>query len=99
MDTLQQELETTYPVLRIQLLGVNALGQEAGNGPTTDGRELPWLQDVDTNQDGRSDAGTLWNVSYRDVYILDGANVQVAAFDVESKDLGQPANYAALNTA
>jgi len=83
-------------VLRIQLLGVNAYGQDAANEPTTQGRELPWLQDVDANHDGRGDAAALWNPSYRHVYILDGDNVQVAAFDVDWNDLRQPANYGAL---
>ncbi len=96
MDDLQKDLEAAYPVLRIQLLGVNAKGQEAGNAATTLGRELPWLQDVDANQDGLADAATLWNASYRDVYILDGNNVQVATFDVDSKDLTQAENYSAL---
>lgn len=83
-------------MLRIQLLGVNAYGQDAANEPTTQGRELPWLQDVDANHDGRGDAAALWNPSYRHVYILDGDNVQVAAFDVDWNDLRQPANYGAL---
>lgn len=93
---MQKDLEATYPVLRIRLLGVNAYGQDAGNGPMTLGRELPWLQDVDADHDGRGDAAASWNANYRDVYILDGANVQVATFDVESKDLNQSANYTAL---
>jgi len=85
-----------HPVLRIQLLGVNAKGQEAGNAATTQGRELPWLQDVDANQDGLADAGTLWSANYRSVYVLDGSNVQVAAFDVDTNDLEEAENYAAL---
>ncbi len=96
MDDLQKELEAAYPVLRIQLLGVNAYGQDAANEPTTQDRELPWLQDVDANHDGLGDAAALWNPSYRDVYILDGDNVQVASFDVDWNDLQQPANYDAL---
>lgn len=96
MDDLQKDLEATYPVLQIQLVGVNAYGQESANTAATQGRELPWLQDVDANQDGGGDAAGLWNPSYRHVYILDGDNVQVAAFDVESGDLQDAENYAAL---
>ena len=66
---MQKDIETTYPVLRIQLLGVNAYGQDAGNSATTLGRELPWLQDVDADHDGRGDAASLWNVSYREVFV------------------------------
>lgn len=93
---MQKDLEAAHPVLRIQLLGVNAKGQEAGNDATTQGRELPWLQDVDANQDGLADAGPLWSANYRSVYVLDGSNVQVAAFDVETNDLAEAENYAAL---
>ncbi len=96
MDDLQKDLDASHPILRIQLLGVNAKGQEAGNAATTQGRELPWLQDVDANQDGLADAGPLWSANYRSVYVLDGSNVQVAAFDVETNDLAEAENYAAL---
>ncbi len=93
---MQKELEATYPVLRIQLFGINAVGQESGNQATTQGRELPWLQDVDTNQDSRADAAALWNANFRSVYVLDADNVQVASFDVDAKDLEVPTNFAAL---
>lgn len=96
MDDLQKDLDAAYPVLRIQLVGINAKGQEAANEATTEGRELPWLQDVDANQDGLGDAAALWSPSYRHVYVLDQDNVQVAAFDVDAKDLNQAENYAAL---
>ena len=34
--------------LDIQILGVNRMDWEWGNAAMTDGRDLPWLQDVDS---------------------------------------------------
>ncbi len=97
MNTMQSELDETYPALRIQLLGVNQRGQEPGNANATDGRDIPWLQDVDENQNSAGDvADDLWDVAYRDVVILDGENVQVGVFNLSANDLGEPEHYAAL---
>jgi hypothetical protein len=97
MDTLQGELQATYPSLRIWLLGINERGQEAGNAATTAGRDLPWLQDVDTNGNSLSDvARDLWDVTFRDVVILDGDNTQVGAYNLDDHNLAEPENYATL---
>lgn len=97
MDTLQKELRDTYPALRIQFLGVNEQGQEAGNPSMTAGRVLPWLQDVDADSNGKSDVWyDSWNVTYRDVVILDGSNTKVGVYNVTVHDLATPENYAAL---
>jgi hypothetical protein len=97
MDTLQKELEAAYPALRIQLLGVNDRGQEVGNVSTTDGRDLPWLQDVDENQNGLADvAKDLWDITFRDVVILDGDNVQVGVFNLDQHNLANQEEYETL---
>ena len=96
MDTMQQELQSSYPALRIQLLGVNERGQEPGNPSATAGRTLPWLQDVDANSDGKSDVFTSWQVALRDVVILDGSNAKVNVYNLNSHDLANAANYATL---
>jgi hypothetical protein len=96
MNTLQQELRGAYPALRIQLTGVNERGQEPGNASATAGRVLPWLQDVDANSDGNSDVFTSWQVALRDVVILDGSNVKVGVYNLNSHDLGNAANLATL---
>ncbi|MHB8861910.1 MAG: dockerin type I domain-containing protein [Pirellulaceae bacterium] len=96
MNTLQQELRDTYPALRIQLAGVNEKGQEPGNPTATAGRALPWLQDVDANADGKSDVVTSWQVTFRDVVILDGDNAKVGVYNLTSHDLANTANYAVL---
>lgn len=50
----------------IQIIGVNQFGYDSGNEGMTTGRSLPWLQDTED-----VDAWALWNVQYRDVYVLD----------------------------
>jgi len=97
MDTMQQELRDAYPLLKIQFLGVNEQGQEPGNPSITTGRTLPWLQDVDANDNSESDVWyDRWNVTYRDVVILDGGNAKVGVYNVTVHDLATPENYAAL---
>ncbi len=96
MDTMQQELRSSYPALRIQLLGVNEKGQEPGNPSATAGRVLPWLQDVDANADGKSDVFASWQVALRDVVILDGGNAKVNLYNLNWHDLANAANYATL---
>ena len=97
MDTLQTELQTTYPLLHVQLLGINQRGQEPGNESTTEGRDLPWLQDVDTDGNYLSDvARDLWDLTYRDLVILDGDNTQVGVFNLDDHDLAAPEHYATL---
>jgi hypothetical protein len=97
MDTMQSELDAAYPALRIQLLGVNQRGQEPGNASTTAGRDLPWLQDVDENGNSAGDvADDLWDVTFRDVVILDGENEQVGVFNLSANDLGDTEHYNTL---
>jgi len=94
---MQGELEAEYPVLRIQLLGVNEKGQEAGNANTTNGRDIPWLQDVDADSNGHADvASDLWDVTYRDVVILDANNVRVGVYNLTEHNLAEGENYSEL---
>ncbi len=72
-------------------------GQEPGNPSMTAGRTLPWLQDVDADGNTKSDVWyDLWNVTYRDVVILDGSNAKVGVYNVTVHDLATPENYATL---
>lgn len=94
---MQNELEATYPLLNIQLAAVNEVGHESGNGLATEGRDLPFLQDVDANQNGISDvAYDQWNVVYRDVVILDGDNVKSGVYNLTEHNLADPANATVL---
>lgn len=95
---MQAELKTSYPLLRIQLLGVNLVGHESGNSLIVAGRSLPMLQDVDANQDGQSDAWTAWATEWRDVVILDGQNVKTGVFNLTQHNLATASEYATLRT-
>ena len=93
---MQKELETIYPALDIELIGVNKVGKAAGNEEATQGRDIPLLQDVDAEGDGDSDVWSLWNVEWRDVVIVDGNNAQVDTYNLTSYNLAEAENYATL---
>ena len=76
---------------QFQFLGVNGVGYETSNALMTDGRQLPWLQDVPS-----VGAWALWRVEYRDVVILDAAGKERARFNLTTHDLAQQANRDAL---
>jgi hypothetical protein len=78
--------------VEIRILGVNGVGQESGNAEMCAGRVLPLLQDV-----AGVDAYTLWNVTYRDVVILDEGNRVVSVYNLTEHDLTNPANYQELH--
>ena len=102
MDTLQAELRDEYPILEIQIVGLNEFGENppGANDLMTANKTIPWLQDVDSNANLVSDVWyDSWNVTYRDVIILDGQNEIVEVYNLtppEGFDLGVAANYAAL---
>jgi hypothetical protein len=91
---LQQELEADYG---IQIIGINEAGHEIGNPVITDGRELPWLQDVDDDANGLSDVWRDdWEITYRDVFILDASNEVAGIYNLTINDLANEAKYGEL---
>lgn len=91
MQALQDDLSLNEPSLDITILGINDIGFESGNDSITDGRDLPWLQATP-----EQDVWESWNVTYRDVWVLDGDNVPVGIFNVTGNSLGEQGNYDAL---
>lgn len=83
---MQKELEAEAPGA-IRLLGVNGIGLEADNATMTNGRVLPWLQDV-----AGVDVWTKWGVTYRDVVILDATGTVRGAYNLTVHDLNVAAN-------
>jgi len=73
------------------LIGVNAEGYESSNEDVCDGRDLPWLQDT-TDED----VWDTWDVTYRDVIILDGNNELYDVFNLTTYGLSDSDNYEAL---
>lgn len=87
---MQQEVADSGG-LEIRILGVNEAGQESGNAVIVNGRTIPWLQDTPAEN-----VWSDWDVTYRDVIILDADNEVVAVYNLTENDLTQPANYEVL---
>ena len=75
----------------MHILGVNEVGFESGNPGMTDGRTLPWLQDVVAQ-----DVWTLWRAGFRDVVILDHENEFAEVYNLNENSLDLEANREAL---
>ena len=96
LDSLQDDLDANHAGLGIEIVGVNMAGRESHNDVITDGVDLPWLQDVDLNEDDSSDAWAAWEAQLRDVIILDAANQKITTYNLTQNDLGESANYVHL---
>ncbi|MCA9248363.1 MAG: hypothetical protein KDA42_14655, partial [Planctomycetales bacterium] len=82
------------------------MGQDSGNGLIPNHGDLPWLQDIDANNNLVSDVWyDQWGITYRDVVILDSDNVPydidptqagIQNFNLSIYNLAVPENYAAL---
>jgi hypothetical protein len=75
------------------LLSVNAVGFEAGNADFVMGKTTPLLQDTTA-----VNAWGLWQVTYRDVVILDAEGRRRGVYNLTQNDLSVPANLAVLKT-
>ena len=93
---MQQELDSEHPELNISILGVNEDGYDSGNSLVTDGRDLPWLQDIDDNTDNVSDTWESWDVTFRDVIITGPDNEVVAVYNLTNNDLANTDNFSTL---
>lgn len=88
---MQDELLAENPGTIIRLLGCNQIGADGGVPGMTSGRDLPLTQDTATEN-----VWVEWQVTYRDVVVLDANNVPVAVYNLTIHDLADPANYAEL---
>jgi hypothetical protein len=92
---MQQEFNTEYPTLDIQLLGVNSRAAAFASQNMAAAADLPLLQDADIN--GMGDVWhDLWDVNDRDVIILDRDNSVADVYSLQIQDLGNPTNYQTL---
>ena len=96
LDTLQTELDTNFGDLGAEIIGVNLAGRESGNSSFTSGRDIPWLQDVDADNDGDSDVWVEWGAQLRDVMIVDEQNQLVETINLTLYDLADTSNYESL---
>jgi len=92
---MQKELETENPSTIIRLAGINQIGSEdpAANQLNCDLRDIPWLQDILAEN-----VWVDWQVTYRDVIILDVENKVVDVYNLSTYNLANAANYAELKS-
>ena len=96
---MQDELDRHYPSLDVQIIGINLAGEEQHNEGMVRGHDLPWLQDVDSNNNGVSDLWyEAWQVVYRDVRIVDGDANESGVYNVTNHNLNIEAAYNELRT-
>ena len=85
---MQDELAAEYPSYPIAILAINEEGYESGNGDIVELGDLPLMQDsISMN------VWSAWAASWRDVVILDGDNVEVYRFNLQTHDLGDSTDY------
>lgn len=90
---MQIDFDTNHPELQIQLLSINEWGRESMNEVAASGRDIPLLQDVDSNGDFQSDVWASWDVEWRDVVIVDANSDAVTTFNLTTNDLRTSDNY------
>jgi len=73
------------------ILGLTQIPDSLGNATVVIGRTIPWLQDTEEWKAWES-----WQVTYRDVVILDGENKVLHVYNLTRYDLAIAANYATL---
>jgi len=88
---MQAEIDSAGTSKPVRILGVNGVGQEIDNPLVCNGRSIPWLQDTEQQA-----VWTSWQVTYRDVVILDGENRVLQAYNLTEHDLSEPADYTEL---
>jgi hypothetical protein len=95
---MQNDFDSNDPSLGIEIVGINLAGRESGNASITAGNDIPWLQDVDLDENGEADAWEDWQAQLRDVIIVDSQNKEVSKINLTSNDLADTANYTLLRT-
>lgn len=102
---MQADIEANYPSSPVQIMAINEHGADSANNVATALNDLPFLQDVDQNNDGESDVWSDWwtgegpydpSISWRDVHVVDADGERQDIYNLTSHDLGTQANYDAL---
>ena len=88
---IQAELDAQNPELGITLLGVNNVGATQGINSLSSSITLPLVQDTDS-----SNVWSSWDVTQRDVWILDGENMPYAVMNLSIYSLTTPSNFHSL---
>ncbi len=72
----------------VELLGVNQISASSGNAVACTDRDIPWLQDSMAEQ-----VWTKWQVTYRDVIILDENNELIGVYNLTEHNLADASSY------
>jgi len=84
-------MQTELAGTGISILGVNRLGSASASPSVCEGRDIPWLED-----DPADSTWQLWNVTYRDVYIVGPDNEFLAVYNLTDNNLANADRYAEL---
>jgi len=90
---MQDELAADTLNLEVVISGINHQASGSGVPEMCNGRDLPFLQDSDS-----TNVWTAWQVTERDVFVLDAENKVVTVYNLTQHDLGDPVNYQTLKT-
>jgi hypothetical protein len=90
---MQNELAIEEPGLSIQLLAINESGYDSGLDTMSGLGDLPLLQDTDEET-----VWDDWDVTFRDVVILNSDNEQVGVFNLTTHSLAVSENYEELKS-
>ena len=90
---MQGEFDEHLPSAKVQIVGINRLGDEGSNPDMAAKSDLPLLQDV-ANGDGASEVWTDYNTTWRDVRVVDGdGEMSDVIINLSSDDLRTAATY------
>jgi hypothetical protein len=79
--------------LKVTIIGINEIGHESGNTQVSSVANLPMLQDVE-----EQNVWGVWNVTYRDVVIVNTQGQEIGVYNLSKNDLNEPDSFAALKT-
>jgi hypothetical protein len=91
LEQLQAELDADHPELGIQIFAVNEAGEEKGNDEAAKDCSFPIVQDTKA-----ANVWGAWDVTWRDVYVLDADNHKTAVFNLTKSSLEEPLFYDTL---
>ena len=89
---MQKDFDANHPDAGIYILGINEAGFD-DNKAMYERRDLPWLLDSK-----EADLWGQWNVTFRDVIILDREGNEAGVFNLTEHNLDDPDEYEALKT-
>ena len=106
---MQDDLNANYPSSPINIFAINENGADQQNALATEINDLPFLQDVDADSNGNSDAWEAWwtgdgpyddFTAWRDVHVVDPDGERTEVYDLtnSANDLRLPESYDRLRT-